>query len=114
MLIWSNMPVVRGLQLAATASASSEGEACIPAALHTHEEPRSHAACSQRPGCRHEPGPTSLILFSLPNSATAPFPIDPSVCTGVGGVCKAYGSFDCTSAGDPRVSPVKAGATMAA
>ena len=105
------LAILGGPQHATTASCATGSRA----ALHAHQqEPWTCAACSQRPGCRHEPGPTSLILFSLPNSATAPFPIDPSVCADVGGECKAFATFPCTSGGAPCVSPVKAGATMSA
>ena len=42
------MAILGGLQLATTASI--EGASGLWTTLHTQEEPRSHAACSQWPG----------------------------------------------------------------
>ena len=56
----SNMAVLRGAQLAT--SAFSDVYPCFQAALHAQEEPRSHAACSQRLEYCHKAGP-KLALF---------------------------------------------------
>ena len=58
------LAILGGPQHATTASCATGSRA----ALHAHQqEPWTCAACSQRPGCCHEPGPTSPIFsLSLP------------------------------------------------